>query len=99
MVHLQPGLLGLEVLVEAGGPVTHGPDVQGDGVRLLRRRRDRERMPLEVGDGRNIQENVVARLEVEVRRSFDDQVDHLGGQDHAVGYVALALVREGVVEA
>ena len=79
--------------------MSHGPDVQGDGVRLLRRRRDRERMPFEVGDGRNIQEYVVARLEVEVRRSFDDQVDHLGGQDHAVGYVALALVREGVVEA
>ena len=79
--------------------MSHGPDVQGDGVRLLRRRRDGERMPFEVGDGRNIQENVVARLEVEVWRSFDDQVDHLGGQHHAVGDVALALVREGVVEA
>ena len=89
----------IEYLVETVSPVSHGPDMQGDGVRLLRCRGDRERMPLEVRDGRNIQEYVVARLEVEVRRPFDDQVDHLGGQDHAVGYVALALVREGVVEA
>ena len=56
-------------------------------------------MPLEGRNRRNIQEDIISGLKVKVWRSLDNKVDHLGGQDNAVGDVALALIGEGVVEA
>ena len=66
-------------LVKTVGPVADRPDVEGDGVCLLGRRRDGEGMPFEVGDGRDVEEDVVARLEVEVGRPLDHKVHHLQG--------------------
>ena len=44
---------------------------------LLRRRADGVGVPLEGGDGGDVDEDVVARLEGEVRRPLDHQRHHL----------------------
>ncbi len=64
-------------LVETVGPMADSPDVEGDSVGLLRRRGDGEGVPLKVGNARDVQEDVVARLEVKVRRPFDHQINNL----------------------
>ena len=70
---LEAPLLGLEVLVELAGPVADGADVQAELVGLLGCRADGVGVPLEGGDGRDVDEDVVARLEVEVVRTLDHQ--------------------------
>ena len=50
---------------------------------LFRGAWDGERVPLEGGDGRDVDEDVVARLEGEVRRPPDDQGHDPGGEDDA----------------
>ena len=57
--------------------MSHGPNVEGQGVGLLGRRRNGEGMPLKVGDGGDVQVDVVARLKGKVGRPLDDQVDDL----------------------
>ena len=61
---------------------------------LLRRAGDGEGVPLEGGDGRDVDEDVVARLEGEVRRTPDDQRHDPGGEDDAGGDPALAVLKE-----
>ena len=96
---LQSGLLLLEVLVEGVGPVTDRPDVQGEGLRLLGRRRDGERVPLKLSYAGDVEVDVVTRLEREVRWSLDDKADDPGGEHHPCSDVALALLRVGLVQA
>lgn len=76
-------LLALEVLEELAGPVSNHPDVERDDVGLLGGRANGERVPLEGGDGRDVDEDVVAGLEGEVRRTLDYQADDSRGQNHA----------------
>ncbi len=73
--------------------------MEGEGVSLLRRRGDGEGVPLELGNGGDVEVDIVAGLEGEVGGPLDDEVHHLGGKDDASGHVALPLVGEGVVEA
>ena len=93
---LEPLLLRLKVLVEPPRPVSDDPDVKADGVALLRRRADGEGVPLERGDGRDVDEDVVAGLEGKVGRPLDDQGHHLGGEDDAGGHPGLALVGQAL---
>ncbi len=74
-------------------PVVSLPDVEGEGVRLLRGRGDGERMPLKLGNRRNVEVDIVAGLEGEVGWALDDEVHHLGGEDDPGGDIALALRR------
>ncbi len=48
-------------------------------------------MPLKSGNGGDVDENVVSRLESKVRWSPDDQADHSGGEDDAHGDPGFAL--------
>ena len=64
-------------LIKTVSPMSHGPDVEGDCVRLFRGRGDGEGVPLKVGNTRDVQVDVVPGLEVEVRRPFDHQIDNL----------------------
>ncbi len=74
-------------------PVVSLPDVEGEGVRLLRGRGNGERMPLKLGNRRDVEVDIVPGLEGEVGRPLDDEVHHLGGEDDPGGDVALALRR------
>jgi hypothetical protein len=74
-------------------PVVSLPDVEGEGVRLLRGRGDGKGMPLKLSNRRDVEVDIVAGLEGEVGGPFDDEVHHLGGKDDARGDVALALRR------
>jgi hypothetical protein len=74
-------------------PVVSLPNVEGEGVRLLRCRRDGEGMPLKLGNRRDVEVDIVTGLEGEVGGPFDDKVHHLGGEDDPGGDVALALRR------
>ena len=65
---------------------------------LLRRRADGEGVPLEGGYGRDVDEDVVARLEGKVRRPLDHQRHHLRGKDDPRGDPGLALLAHGVAE-
>ena len=56
-------------------------------------------MPFKIGNTRNIQIDVVPRFEGKVWRPLDDQVDHLGGQDHPCHHIGLALLRPRLAEA
>ena len=49
-------------------------------------------MPLEGGDGRDVDEDVVAGLEGEVRGPADDQGHNPGGEDDAGRDPALAVL-------
>ena len=59
---------------------------------LLRGRADGERVPLEDGDLRNLDEDPVARSEVELGGLLDDEACDLGRQDQAGGDDRLAAV-------
>lgn len=80
---VQAVLLLLEVGVEAVGPFADAAYMQPHVVLLLGRAAQRKRMPLVLGDGGYIHEDIVARPEIEVRRTLDDQVRHLGRQQDA----------------
>ncbi len=70
-----------------------------DLVLELRRTRDRKRMPLHLSDLRNLDENIVATLILEVLRSRDDQMGNPRGQQVHVLYVGIAeLFRVDSVE-
>ena len=66
------------------------PDVQADDIFLLRGRADGEGMPLKGGDGRNVDEDVIAGLEGEMRWPFDNQAYDSAWQDYACGHPGLA---------
>lgn len=66
-------------LIQTVCPVSDSPDVERDGVLLLGGRGDGEGVPLEVGDGGDVEEDVVAGLEGEVWRPLYDKVHHLAG--------------------
>ena len=51
-------------------------------------------MPLKGGNGRNVDEDVIARLEGEMGRSTDHQAHHFGGKDHTHGHPRLAFFAE-----
>ena len=57
--------------------MSHSPDVQRDGVGLLRRRGDGEGVPLKVRDARDVQEHIVPGLEVEVGWTLYHQIHNL----------------------
>ncbi len=50
-------------------------------------------MPLEGGDGRDVDEDVVAGLEGEVGRTLDGQGHHPGGQNDTGSDPALAILQ------
>ena len=56
-------------------------------------------MPLKVGDGGDVEVDIVARLEVEVGRSLDDEIDNFGGQHNPSHYVTLPFLTAGLADA
>ena len=66
----------LKILVQTVGPLPNGSNVEGQGVGLLRSRGDGKGMPLEIGNTWHVQVNIVPGFEVEIWRTFDDQVDN-----------------------
>lgn len=71
----------LEVFVQTVRPLANTSDVQPHVVLLLRSAADGERVPLVLGNGGDVDKSVISRMEVEVERSFDDQMGHSGGQE------------------
>ena len=73
---VESSLFPLKILVQTVGPLPNGSNVEGQGVGLLRSRGDGEWMPLEIGNTWHVQVNIVPGFEVEIWRTFDDQVDN-----------------------
>ena len=78
-------ILRLKLPVERVGPLAQAPDVQSQVARQLRGAADGEGMPLSRCDGRDLDEDPVARFEVEAWRSLHHQLGDLGGQQLRLG--------------
>ena len=76
-----PLVLLLDQVVQCGRPLADAADVKSELVVDLGCGADRERMPLVRINGRNLYEDPIASTEVEARRSLDDEVGHLGGEN------------------
>lgn len=89
---LQFLLFPFKVAIQAIRPLANSAYVQPHVVLLLRGRTDGERMPLVVGNRRDIDKHIVARTEMEMIRPLDDQMHHLGGQQQSGTDIGLPMV-------
>lgn len=85
-------LFPLEEAVQSVGPFANASDVQPDVVLLFGCATQRKRMPLVLGNGRDVYEHIIARTEAEVKWPLDDQMGDLGGQQQSGGDVRLAML-------
>ena len=72
--------------------------MKGEGVSLLRGGGDGEGMPLKVGNGGNVEVDIVPGLEVEVGGSLDDEIDNFGWEHNSSHHVTLSFLTPGLAD-
>lgn len=90
---VQSRLFLFEITVESIGPFANTSNVQPHVVVLLGSTAQCERMPFVFRNGRNIDENIIARAKVEMRRTFDDQMRHFRWQQNTRRNIRFAMSR------
>ena len=84
------------MFVQSVGPLAHPADVDMEGVVHLRGGADGEGMPLKARYLRDLQEDPVARTEVEPSRPLDDEVGDATREDHSGRHDCLSPAHEAV---